>query len=224
VLTFEPDTIDEAQNELRLRDSSGNNLHGILTGGEFVNGIAGQALLLQGEGYVTIPNHTLLQGGADATVTVAAWCRIPPGMAGGHLVGKCWDGFSKDWHCEADLDRFLYASERSGRDYNLIAHRHLGNRWNHVAFVLDRPRTVLRLYVNGQVIEENLNLGDVSVATRADVYIGRRYYDGDGAEARSRFAGVIDELIIYNRALADSEVRALYQHGAAGHVLRTRRN
>jgi len=219
VMTFEPETIVEDGVRKTVRDLSGNNLHGSLTGGTLVGGRAGKALLFNRDGYITIPDHPLLKGGGDITITVAYWFRVPHGMWGGMNVSKCWDAAYKDWNCGASPSSFGYTSERNGGDYRLSYVNHLGHGWNHVAFVLDQPSWRLQLYVNGKMIQEDARLGNISAPTRASLNIGRSYYTGS-RDNEWRSTGLIDELVIYRRALTNDEIQTLVRHGLGGKPLR----
>src|SRR5262249_47180693 len=77
------------------------------------------------------------------------------------------------------------------------------NSWYHIAITHDG--IALRLYVNG--IQEGIidALGDI-VPTENVVGIG-------GNVQREFFKGIIDEAQIFNRALSDAEILAIYQAG-----------
>jgi arabinan endo-1,5-alpha-L-arabinosidase len=65
----------------------------------------------------------------------------------------------------------------------------------------------LRVYVNG-VLNASRTLDPTKLPNdiTAPVYIG-----GDGVTSWSIYGGIIDEVRIYNRALSDSEIKALYE-------------
>ena len=78
-------------------------------------------------------------------------------------------------------------------------------RWTHVAFAVDRERGQVRCYINGAPdgtarIPGKLT-GSLSVEGK-DLMI---------PSARKPFVGLIDELKLYRRALADAEVKADWQ-------------
>jgi concanavalin A-like lectin/glucanase superfamily protein len=78
------------------------------------------------------------------------------------------------------------------------------NTWYHVAGVYNAANRTLDIFVNG-VLDNGILTGSVPAVQslpNSNVYIGRRsngYY----------FAGVIDEVQIYNRALSASEILAI---------------
>jgi hypothetical protein len=77
------------------------------------------------------------------------------------------------------------------------------NTWTHLALVYDG--SILKLYKDG-VLAASLATSGNLVANFKEINIGRFPTD-----ALQRFNGIIDEVRIYNRALSDAEIQALYQ-------------
>ena len=85
-------------------------------------------------------------------------------------------------------------------------------KWHHVAGTFEG--TMVRLYADGRqvgygnpaalTINYNMPCGN-------DLFIGNYFWPGTWG-----FTGSIDELSIYNRALSDSEIQAIYSAGSAG--------
>ena len=77
--------------------------------------------------------------------------------------------------------------------------------------------TTLRLYING-VFNAQSTRGAVPVDSGCDFFIGGFFYTDSSpcAGAGQFFAGLIDEVSYYNRALHGSEIQALYNAGSAG--------
>src|SRR5262249_36486869 len=73
------------------------------------------------------------------------------------------------------------------------------NQWTHLAGTFDG--TTMKLYVNGQLASSR------STAAAIDVTTGVLRIGGDSVWSGEYFTGVIDEVRIYNRALAQSEVQ-----------------
>jgi subtilisin-like proprotein convertase family protein len=89
------------------------------------------------------------------------------------------------------------------------------NKWSHVAFTLDVNKGVAALYYNGvQVAVTNLAVNMAS--TFLPVNLGYRNANSAEALAGYRFAGRMDEVSIYNRALSPCEIAAIYNAGTAG--------
>jgi len=91
-------------------------------------------------------------------------------------------------------------------------------RWYHVSYVFDNATHQHSLYLDG------IRVATSSVATligpigydSQPVLIGR---DTEAAVPKYFFNGAIDEMSIYNRALDDTEITAIYNGGVAGKAL-----
>jgi hypothetical protein len=81
--------------------------------------------------------------------------------------------------------------------------------WYHVAGV--RGTNFLQLYVNGQLV------GQASVTFPQDYGNFPLYFGTSGQTYWDRkFAGLLDEVSLYNRALSPGEIASIYSAGAAG--------
>lgn len=88
------------------------------------------------------------------------------------------------------------------------------NRWTHVAMTFDG--TSAGAYINGELTKMVSNLrGDVPV-TSGPLKIGSRSDHAIAQVPCTRFNGLIDEVGVYNRALAAEEIRAIFDAGSAG--------
>jgi hypothetical protein len=86
------------------------------------------------------------------------------------------------------------------------------NVYQHVAVTYDKPSGLLAFFING-VQAASTNLGSFTPDTRSDLYLGLR---PSGVAAGTRYAGTMDEVSVYNRALATNEIAAIYHAGAYG--------
>jgi VanZ family protein len=80
------------------------------------------------------------------------------------------------------------------------------DQWYHVAGVYDAPRRTLNVYLNGHS-DDGCLLGRVTnrqEASSLDVFVGRRA-GGNGYE----FAGSVDDVRIYSRALTPAEIEGM---------------
>jgi len=85
--------------------------------------------------------------------------------------------------------------------------------WTHVAGTYDG--TVLKAYVNGVQVPGQMSLVGTIDATLNPYHIGYSFYPVSGGEHRY-FNGKIDEAAVFDRALSEAEILALYQNGLAG--------
>lgn len=91
----------------------------------------------------------------------------------------------------------------------------LNDGWNHVALVLDGDETVsdgaFRGYINGEKFGEGEGSqlwdhpGGIGIGS---IHGGTRFHD-DTSKSGNGFAGAIDEVMIYNSALDDSQIQTL---------------
>ena len=231
-MTFEPKTVFEQASVRYVRDLSGNSFHGKLSGGKLVDGIAGKGIYLDGDDYLTIAKHQLLQGDSNGVLTASVWYYVPPGKGGGTLISKEWDWKNADYRLSGGPEGLSYFTcLNSVKRYTQKGKVPIGHRWTHAAFVLNRPTQSLKLYCDGKLIR-NLefhhgtklvkNMGVPSngpaTANRANVYIGRHFEHVAGKG--SYFTGTIDELVVYRRVLSDTEILSLYKRGSRGLGLR----
>jgi subtilisin-like proprotein convertase family protein len=82
------------------------------------------------------------------------------------------------------------------------------NVWQHVALTYDQPSGVARIYHNG-IMVATANLGTFTPATANPIYIGVRP-PGSADGLSTNFWGQIDEVDVFNRALAPAEIRAIF--------------
>ena len=94
----------------------------------------------------------------------------------------------------------------------LHAHKALEPNWHHVVLVRDTQNIIGMLYVDG-ILYASCDDPDpnLDIKTQSFLRIGYGYYAPGNYE--KYFDGIIDEIRIYNRALSEEEIRALYEQG-----------
>ena len=84
--------------------------------------------------------------------------------------------------------------------------------FQHVALTFSRTNGSAVLYLNGASVAQ-ATLGSFVPKTDADFYLGTRIAGG----AQNHFwAGLMDEMTLYDRALSATEIRAIFNAGSAG--------
>jgi hypothetical protein len=88
-------------------------------------------------------------------------------------------------------------------------------RWHHVAVVRDAPAKAqpdhLLLFVDGEKAEAGeaaalaAHPGDICIGWAGSTF----YHDGKAGERSDAFAGRLDDVLVFSRALADPEVKGL---------------
>jgi hypothetical protein len=204
---------------LTASDSSGNHYDGQLfnmdqsswaigkqCGGLFFDGV---------DDYITITGFKGISGGNSRTC--AAWIKTT--QVSGEMI--CWGvaQTGQKWIIRTSETGSLRAEIANGYIYGTTPVN--DGRWHHIAVVLQNDGTPdiseVVLYVDG-VPESSVVYSSRTINTTdiQDVSIGVFALD------RTRFfQGLMDEVRIYSRALADSEILALYESMALTSDIRT---
>ena len=183
-------------------DASGRGNTGTLSGPtRNAGGRFGGALSFDGiNDWVTVPDADSLD--LTSGMTLEAWVRPT-------AIGSNWRSVLLKEQ-PGDLIYALYAGDGAGRAATHIfttADRGLSgttatplNAWTHLAATYDGATQ--RIYVNGVQAASRAQTGAIRVSTGA-LRIG-----GNNIWSNEWFAGLIDELRVYNRALSAAEVTA----------------
>lgn len=83
------------------------------------------------------------------------------------------------------------------------------NEWTHIAGTFDG--NVAKIYINGVLSSSQPHVGVIAATTQGPLYIGAARHGYD-----EFFNGDIDEVEVFNRALTDEEILAIYDAGSAG--------
>jgi len=106
------------------------------------------------------------------------------------------------------FEQFYPSGENVQYDYNL---KDQENQWVHL--IVKKENDLVGFYVNGQLIAELNHTETYSSGAPTIAAIGNRQYNSSWSYSGSAyvFKGVIDDIRIYNRALSEAEITALYQ-------------
>ncbi len=87
------------------------------------------------------------------------------------------------------------------------------NNWYLITSIIDRNSSTYKIYKNGTLMnEKNVSLESIDDLIGSPLEIGRQFIKGWN-EPKNYIKGQIDDLRIYNRALNQAEITALYQIG-----------
>jgi RHS repeat-associated protein len=114
----------------------------------------------------------------------------------------------------------LYASlvDTAGVEHEFAAYQQSlrdgtgSGQWRHYALTYDRASGIAKLYING-ILQLQNKLGSFTPQTGYDVYFGN--VQGFSSTSNA-FAGILDEIGLYNRALDGKEVYDLFAAGTDG--------
>jgi hypothetical protein len=186
-------------------DLSGYNNNGTIYGATRVQEGFGKALSFDGvDDYVMIGNAPSLNY-FDTGLTVMAWGMQTryTGRDDSWLLDKDYTGY-RIWG--RDLLTFWVRTPTQPWISTGNTPPEL-NRWYHVVGVVDNVNLKVYLYIDGKLnatasLPEKYNFDNVELP----LMLGRH-------NTASRFwPGLIDEVLIYNRALSESEIKAIYNY------------
>jgi hypothetical protein len=193
-------SLDEGEGD-RALDWSGHDNHGTVNGGpEWVAGMIGNALDLNGSNqYVAITGFTEIQDLNDNDITICMWVKADDIDD----EGMMWFTDETSGHgkirCRVDAGnwQFRHGQGATGNNLNTTSPATAGV-WTHFAGVRV-TNDALYLYLDGMLADQTpfLVAGDAA----SNSWIGAE----EGSD--NYFDGIIDEVRIYDYALTESEIR-----------------
>ncbi len=191
-----------------LHDSSCNGNNGVITGAAWSNsGLTGGTLVFNGSSnWVEVPDPTS-SSSLDLTtgMTVEAW--VNPASVGGDNPVILKDAGSYSLYANSAISGtpagLVDLGSSNGTGYVFGPARLPLNAWTHLAATYDGATE--KLFVNGVQVDSEAHTGSIEVNTGnpEPLYIG-----GSSSGWGPSFAGTIDEVRIYNRALSGAEIQA----------------
>ena len=198
-------------------DLASDNNGTLMNGVAFVPGKAGQAFSFNGTtGYIRVPDSPNLR--FTSAMTIEGW--VYPASVGGayrNIISK-WDypsatsqvsyttainadgkfgfGLCNDGKCPSSSSGTVLSSSSPPV-----------NQWTHFAATYDGA--VMRMYVNGFLEGQAPYTGGIFPGTNSLII-------GAALPGLSHFSGRIDEPAVYNRALSETEIQAIYSAGSGG--------
>lgn len=189
------------------------------SGVSYGTGEVAQAFSFSPGSYVEAPATAALNVGTNAGITIEFWVD-PADVSGPHPL--------LDWNNGATFGTHFWVSVaapgvvRVGCLYfNLVDtqgnYHYLAsaggvlaaNQFRHVAATYDHASGVATLYCNGAVVASQ-NMGVFTPQTSYNLFFGYRPSSGQ------YYTGLLDEVSVYNRALASNEIASIYAKGAFG--------
>jgi hypothetical protein len=175
----------------------------------------------RGNGFVLIPANPALNVGAGDGFTLAAWIK-PATVSREMLIAEYEKVLGTFDGADVGIDFAIQQGTGSLHvnilDVTRAAHELLSppnvltpGVWQQVALTYDKASGAAALYLNGAAVAQ-ANFGSIVPQTSFPyLVLGARTTFGSVPNPRSAFAGGLDEVAIYNRALSDSEVRENYE-------------
>jgi len=199
----DPDLVAHYPFEGNPEDASGNGNHGTITGGsEWVKGKIGDALHLDPAAYIEIPVSDSLHGDIFKTdpFTISAW--IQPNFEGGaweHIWRSLPGGNAGHNTLFLNKDSGLLSWRGQTGAWTILCQTEHGivkaNEWLHV--IVRNDGTQFRIYANGEKAAET---------DFQETLGGNTTYRLGGSDGET-FAGIIDDVAVFSRALSENEIK-----------------
>jgi len=195
------------------RDSVGNTLGQWDGAAQYTEGKVGQAFQFDGvSSAVVISASSGTDAGTGAGMTVAAWVK-PAG--GRHIMWIGWtvgeSSYGPYGYFLADDSIYFNVVDSQGDSHPIASAPGalVPGEWQHVALTYDEAGGTAAIYRNGVAIAQE-TLGSFRVGTAGrGIVLGRQ-------PPQWAYAGLLDEVMLFNRALPQVEVAALHAAESAG--------
>jgi len=213
-------SFDEGSGDV-AHDYSGNGNDGMIYGADWVDAICGSALDFDGVDDYTECGNTLL---IEDDFTISSWIKFPDLTAWDnrqYIISKHKEhaNWSGGWILVVNpTGTIMFGHYSAGVEHITTEHSLITNedQWYHVAITFDDNTNNYHLYLDGS---EVMSLtADINILDNDfPVYIGAMY-NVDGLP--DDFSTVIiDEVLIYDRALSYDEIRLLYDRCAPSIII-----
>ena len=204
----------------------------LLSGTTTAPGLVGGAFSLDGTGLVSIGDLAGLQSATQ--ITVMAWVQKTPGPDNiGGIIGK-WDTGPNPaansfllFNGETEpgnefINRGALALQFTNDSIGLVQGSSLlpgsdwaSNHWTHVAATWNSADGLMKLYKNGAL--DGLATNGLGQTLRHHTQFTAKVGEwGPNTRPNSRWIGLIDEPMVFNRALASNEIAAIVAAGTTG--------
>ena len=204
--------LDEGKGNV-INDSSGNENHGELKSGKWVDGPAGSALSLNGvDDRVIIPDSDSLY--APKAWTITAWVYVNAAENGyGHIVGKR--------AAAGAVANYAFRTSPDGKQWDAYFSRDgwkgawrqasvKKDTWLYMTATYDGENTI-RIYENGTEVAAVGGMGGPPPRDTSQVNIG-----GWTNNTSETLNGMLYEVAIFNVALSEADMKELMDKGLAG--------
>ncbi len=161
-----------------------------------------RALTLNGTNtFVEVTDHTVLS--PAAAITLEAWVYRAVGNRCEAVLGKDWTQSFWLGFCNQRVRFYVGGGAGSMTESNASVP---AGTWTHVAATYDNSTGERRFYINGVLDRAVTGPAGQLAGNTLPLYIGA---DRTGAAPAYFFSGMLDQVRIWNRALTESEIRAL---------------
>lgn len=199
---------DEAVGD-QARDSSGNAHHGFLRAARRAEGRTGRAIECGKDALVEVPHAAGLDAFREG-ITISAWVNRAADASWNTVASReIKDGWSEYFGLAIVKNKALFSVDGDGAHYqNIKSEEDMPvGEWIHLAGSYDNAS--FKLYVNGRLIKSAPYSVPFAFADTNPLLIGGNS-NTQGKQWLDCFHGRIDELRLFNRALSEKEISALF--------------
>ena len=205
--------LDEGSGDT-VKDSSGNGNHGNIVGAKWTDGKIGKGLQFDGKSHVEIPTSKTTDDIFNG-FTYLLWVKAtaaPPNVNTRVI--------ERDWHNPTiqigNAPTDFYGSIAVNADQaqtNVRGGIWKMNEWSFVALTYDGANLVL--YVNGEQVQEKKNVGEPDKKSHSATPAANQgsIWFGSWKAAGWDFTGAIDEVGVFNVALAVEDIKDVMNNG-----------
>lgn len=192
-------------------DQSGNEHHGILHGGEYVadrDGAEEGAYHLERGDYIQLPKNNELGLGGKNPYSIGAFVNLETLMDEGRsiIISKFNGGVLAGWYLAVHDDGTVWAYRNSSPWAVHTDTKIETGKYHHLMSTFDG--SILRIYIDGEEIRASAPWSSHPNDTQTATLIGAAHSQNDVVPS---FHGDIDDLVIYNRALTETEIKNMVE-------------
>lgn len=189
-------------------DESGNGHHGSPTNvswGEDSCGNSDSAAYFDGSSYIVVPHDDALNI-SDQTITVSFRLNYQGDYSHfSYLISKTLGHeIVYGMYLNTQFPHFWFTGEQGNTNWGVVGGTANQNEWVHIVGI--RDHNDVYLYANGELVDHQRTSLGINSNT-SNLEFGGHFYEGYW---QNLFVGGMDEVRIYNRALSEEEVQALY--------------
>ncbi|MBI3583168.1 MAG: DUF2341 domain-containing protein [Nitrospinae bacterium] len=189
-------------------DSIGNN-HGTLNNSFWKTERLFKGLYFDGSRYVDVPDSSDFD---LSSYTIDAWVKVPDGLTTTtqyrQIISQ--DDGANYWRMRLNNNTLELCDSRLTMSDSTTCFKTAttinDGEWHHVAVVRDGTNNQVLLYIDGvPLATDNTTGGGTAHNISAAVQLGRKY------DSTGYFYGMIDEVVLYNRALTATDIQSRYR-------------
>jgi hypothetical protein len=196
-------------------DKSFNDNDGTINGGAaWVDGKSGTALSFDGtDDYISIANDAVFNFGTN-DFSASLWMKTSSATFGA-IAGNGDASINDGWNIDKNADGTIRCRLLDNASYDAsTTAAYNDNSWHHVSCV--RNGDNIYIFIDGILRGSGSGVDNINVSNTENFKIGARNYGTE--QGNMPFAGLIDEVRVYNYARTADEVLADYNDGLAAHL------